>query len=403
VRHRLRQLEPWLDYATELGCTGLQLGPIFASETHGYDTVDHRRIDPRLGDEQDFERLVAAAGERGLKIMLDGVFNHVGRGFQAFRDAVAGGPDSDAARWFHLYWRQDRGPDVEVFEGHQSLVKLNHGEPAVAEYVADAMAYWFERGIAGWRLDAAYDVAPAFWAEVLPRVRERFPDAYFVGEVIHGDYVGIVAESGLTAVTQYELWKAIWSSLNDRNFFELTAALERHERFLEHMVPMTFLSNHDVTRIASQLGDARHLPHALAVMMTVGGTPSIYAGDEQAFRGVKEDRAGGDDAVRPAFPAVPDRLAPHGLPVHAMYQELIRMRRARPWLADGRTEVRSRTNTTLVYRTTARIDAQQSIDVALNLEDAPLSLPGTSWKPIAGAVGAGVVPPNGWAIGHIRE
>src|SRR5262249_6030213 len=152
-------------------------------------------------------------------------------------------------------------------------------------------------------LDAAYAVAPSFWRRVLPRVRAAYPDARFVGEVIHGDYARIVADAGLDAVTQYELWKAVWSALNDRNFFELAAALRRHEGFLQRMVPLTFLGNHDVTRIASQLRDQRHLAHALAVLLTVGGSPSIYAGDEQAFRGVKEHRPGGDDAIRPRFPA----------------------------------------------------------------------------------------------------
>ncbi len=290
-----------------------------------------------------------------------------------------------------------------MFEGHHSLVKLNHDEAAVADYVARVMVHWLGRGASGWRLDAAYAVAPSFWARVLPGVRAKFPGAYFVGEVIHGDYVRIVAESGFDAVTQYELWKAIWSALNDRNFFELTAALERHERFLQHLVPMTFLGNHDVTRIASQLKDERHLEHALAVLMTVGGSPSIYAGDEQGFRGVKEHRVGGDDAVRPYFPPRPDELAPHGWPLHALYQELIALRRARPWLAGGRTEVRSRTNTTLVYRTSDRSDAKHSIDVVLNVADKPLEIPEASLELLAGKVqdGGHAVPAHGWAIGHL--
>lgn len=405
VQHRLRGLEPWLDYMADLGCTGLQLGPIFASETHGYDTIDHFRIDPRLGDQDDFDQLLEAARQRGLRVLLDGVFNHIGRQFAVFQDALSGGPDSAAARWFHFYWHADRAPDVEVFEGHQSLVSFNHSEPAVADYVVDTMKHWLERGVAGWRLDAAYAVAPQFWARVLPRVREQFPDAYFVGEVIHGDYVNFASQSELDAVTQYELWKATWSSLNDRNFFELTAALERHESFLQHMIPMTFLSNHDVTRIASKLNDERYLPHAVAMWMTVGGAPSLYAGDEQGFRGVKEDRPGGDDAVRPAFPPTPEDLAPEGWSLHELHKQLIALRRERPWLADARTEVRSRTNTTLIYRSSARVDAQQSIDVALNLEDEPLPLPGHEWKPLAGdvAADANAVPPHGWAIGHLVE
>lgn len=404
VQHRLARLEPWLDYAAALGATGVALGPIFASESHGYDTIDHFRIDPRLGDEGDFDRFIAAASARGLKVLLDGVFNHVGRSFPRFGEALRDGPNSDAARWFHLHWHPEGGrePDAEVFEGHRALVKLNHDEPAVVEYVARVMSEWLGRGIAGWRLDAAYAVAPSFWARVLPGVRANFLEAYFVGEVIHGDYVRIVAESGLDAVTQYELWKAIWSALNDRNFFELTAALERHERFLQPMVPMTFLGNHDVTRITSQLNDERHLGHAVAVLMTVGGSPSIYAGDEQGFRGVKEHRVGGDDAIRPTFPSDPGELAPHGWPLHALYQELIALRRARPWLAGGRTEVRSRTNTGLIYRTWDRADATHSLDVALNVADTPLKLTGT-FELLAGKVqdGGRSVPAHGWAIGHL--
>ncbi len=403
VQHRLARLETWLDYVAELGCTGLALGPIFASETHGYDTVDHLRIDPRLGDDADFDRLVVAAKERGLSLLLDGVFNHVGRGFRPFADALQAGPESATANWFHLRWPKagDRAPTAENFEGHDSLVKFNHNEPAVAEYVEQVMTHWLARGAAGWRLDAAYAVAPSFWARVLPRVREKFPEAYFVGEVIHGDYVQFVSDSTLHSVTQYELWKAIWSALNDRNFFELTAALERHERFLQQFVPMTFVGNHDVTRIASQLKDARHLGHALVVLMTIGGTPSIYAGDEHAFQGVKEDREGGDDAVRPVFPTDPSGLAPHGWPSHALHQQLIALRRERPWLTDGRTEVTSRTNTTLIYRTYSRTDMNESIDVVLNVDDKPLKLPGTRFDQLVGAVKEGTVPPHGWAVGHI--
>ena len=129
VRHRLRQLDGWLDYVVELGCSGLLLGPIFAAETHGYDTVDHFEVDPRLGDQEDFDHLVAEAGRRGLRIVLDGVFNHVGRSFPAFAAALAGGPDSPAARWF----RRDPGSgEYATFEGHHQLVALDHEEPEVA-------------------------------------------------------------------------------------------------------------------------------------------------------------------------------------------------------------------------------------------------------------------------------
>jgi cyclomaltodextrinase / maltogenic alpha-amylase / neopullulanase len=350
VRHRLRQLTGWLDYAVELGCSGLLLGPVFAAETHGYDTIDHFQIDARLGDQEDFDDLIAEAGRRGLRVVLDGVFNHVGRSFPAFQAALRGGPGSPAARWFR---RDPASGDFATFEGHRQLVALDHGEPEVLDYVTQVMTHWLDRGAAGWRLDAAYAVPASFWAKALPAVRGSHPDAWFLGEMIHGDYVAYAAESGLDSVTQYELWKAIWSSLNDRNFFELAYALGRHNRILDGVMPQTFTGNHDVTRLASQLADERHLGHALAVLLSVGGIPSIYYGDEQAFRGVKEQRAGGDDEIRPAFPATPGELPPAGWPAYRLHQRLIGFRRRHPWLVRARTTTPHLANETMAVRAAA--------------------------------------------------
>ncbi len=350
VRYRLRQLEGWLDYAVELGCSGLLLGPIFAAETHGYDTIDHFTVDPRLGDQADFDHLVAEAGRRGMRIVLDGVFNHVGRSFPVFQAALAGGPGSPAARWFR---RHKESGDYETFEGHDQLVVLDHEEPEVLGYVVAVMTHWLDRGAAGWRLDAAYAVPPAFWAKALPQVREGHPDAWFVGEVIHGDYAAYAAASGLDSVTQYELWKAIWSSLNDRNFFELAWALDRHNEILDGVTPQTFVGNHDVARLASLLSDDRHIGHALAVLFTVAGIPSVYYGDEQGFRGVKENRAGGDDEIRRSFPASPAELPPGGWPTYRLHQRLIGFRRRHPWLVRARTSVQQLTNEALAFRAAA--------------------------------------------------
>jgi glycosidase len=369
ARHRLRQLVGWLDYAVELGCSGLLLGPIFAAETHGYDTIDHFRIDPRLGDQEDFDQLVAEAGRRGLRIVLDGVFNHVGRSFPAFQAALAQGPDSAAARWFR---RDQQSGDYETFEGHDQLVTLDHETPEVLDYVIRVMTYWLDRGAAGWRLDAAYAVPPSFWSKALPRVRSAHPGAWFVGEMIQGDYVAYASEAGLDSVTQYELWKAIWSSLNDRNFFELAWTLDRHNQVLAGLTPQTFVGNHDVTRLASQLTDERHLGHALAVLFTVGGIPSVYYGDEQAFRGVKEDRAGGDDEIRPAFPASPAELSPEGWPTYRLHQRLIGFRRRHPWLVRARSTTEHLTNEAVAFRVAAD-DAE--IVVLLNVGDDEFRFP----------------------------
>ncbi|MFW7414437.1 alpha-amylase family glycosyl hydrolase [Demequina sp. SO4-18] len=404
--HRLLDLIPWLDYVVELGASGLALGPIFASETHGYDTTDYFAIDPRLGTDEDFDALVTEAHGRGLRILLDGVFNHVGRSFGPFQEALAQGPAADAGAWFSLQWQAGAAPgdepDYRDFEGHHHLVALNHEEPAVADFVVEVMEHWLARGADGWRLDAAYAVPSSFWGQVTSRVRQHHPDAYFVGEYIHGDYAAEVETGGLDSTTQYELWKAVWSSLNDANFYELTSALERHNDLLATYAPLTFIGNHDVTRIASKLSDPELLPHAVVVLLTVGGTPSIYYGDEQGYRGAKEEREGGDDEIRPAFPPSPDDLSPEGKPILVLHQELIGLRRRHPWLHRATTEVLHLSNEVLAYRVASD---DHALVVALNLshelQQAPVAGGGAVLAGEA-AIDPGAdtaeVPARGWAV-----
>lgn len=397
--HRLRRLVDWFDHAIALGASGIALGPIFASRTHGYDTTDHYRIDPRLGDDADFDYLVAEARRRGLRILLDGVFNHVGADFPRYQRAAQ---DDTAARWF-----RGRPGAFHTFEGHSELITLNHDNPEVIDYTADVMAHWLERGADGWRLDAAYTVPERFWASTLPRVRERFPDSWFVGELIHGDYAAVVRSATFDSATQYELWKAIWSSLNDGNFFELDWALQRHAEFLAGFVPLTFIGNHDVTRIASRLDNPRHVTHALVLLLTVGGVPSVYAGDELGFRGVKEERYGGDDAVRPEFASPPLELDAFGAEIWALHQFLVGLRRRHPWLHRATTSALRLENRHYVYETRNGDDA---LLVALNIGDEPMrvALPqlGTAHRRVIGGssapppevVDAVVVEPHGWRI-----
>lgn len=345
VSHRLAHLGAWLDHAVALGCSSLALGPVFSSASHGYDTLDYFTIDPRLGDDDDFDHLLQAAYARGLSVLLDGVFNHVSRRNRIVQDAQSAGPDSDAGRM--VRWCAGR---LDVFEGHSDLVALNHDNPAVREHVTRIMNYWCGRGVDGWRLDAAYSVNPEFWAAVLPSVREKYPDVWIFGEVIHGDYASIVRASGMDSVTQYELWKGIWSSIESRNFFELDHALGRHNEFSDAFTPMTFVGNHDVTRIASRVGqDGAVL--ATAILATIGGIPLIYYGDELAYRGVKEERFGGDDDIRPVFPASPADLSNLGADTLRAHQSLLGLRRRHPWLVDARTESLDLTNERYVYRT----------------------------------------------------
>ena len=394
--HRLTHLESWLDYLVALGANGLALGPVFRSSTHGYDTIDYFEVDPRLGDTADLVHLIEAAHSRGIRVMLDGVFNHVGREFAPLQTALA----DPAAPENALFRHADSG-ELAVFEGHGALVALDHANPEVADYVVSVMNHWLDLGVDAWRLDAAYSVPVAFWNSVLPRVRAEHPDTYVLGEVLHGDYAGFVRDGGLDTVTQYELWQAIWHSIAEANFFELDWALKRNNEFLETFVPYTFLGNHDVTRIVTQIADERHHAHALVLLFTLGGTPAIYYGDERAARAVKEERFGGDDAIRPAYPATPDELPAGGESVYALHQELIGLRRRHSWLHTAVSTPIELTNTGYVYEVAA---GGERLVVALNIGDEALIVkdPAAVPETVAGRAdrraGQVSVPPHAWAI-----
>lgn len=404
VTHRLGRIEAWLDHLIDLGLNGLQLGPVFESSSHGYDTVDYYRVDRRLGDDHDLQQLIEAAHRRGIRVLLDGVFNHVSRRHPLFQALQAEGPGAASADLFHVDWDGwEPGGEVDaaVFEGHGELVTLNHDSPAVRELVVDVMVHWLDRGVDGWRLDAAYAVPSSFWAEVLPRVRAKHPQAWFTAEVIHGDKAEFVAETGVDSVTQYELWQGIWHSSVDGNLFELAHAIERHVELLPAFVPSTFIGNHDVTRIASAMGDSRHLPHALATLLTLAGTPGIYAGDEYGYEAVKEARVGGDDAVRPEFaPQPPDQLSAREREVQGLTHDLVALRRSEPWLHAAYTDILERADDSLSFRTARGADA---VVTALNIGDDAVELPiGDASAVIAGA---GEIrrrhvrlDPHGWAI-----
>ena len=283
------------------------------------------------------------------------VFHHVGRGHGHFRDVLANGSQSAWRDWFEIdFGRPGRdGFAYANFEGHDHLVKLNHANRAVLDWAVDVARYWVDRGVDAFRLDAAYALPPAFVAAFADRVRELRPDLFLVGEVIRGDYERTVREMHLSTVTQYELWKGIWSSLNDGNFFELAHALKRHADFCQHFSPWTFVGNHDTTHIATQLSDRRDLGHALAVLFTVPGIPAIYAGDEQGAEGRKYERAGGDAEIRRPPPFRPTELAGNSLDIWRLHRDLIAVRRARPWLATGMLSVTRVDNRTIMYEVRA--------------------------------------------------
>lgn len=399
---RLRSFEPWLDYVSDLGCNGLLFAPLFASETHGYDTTDFYNLDARLGTNTDLIWLIERCRERNIRIVFDGVFNHVGRSFGPFQDVRHHRQGSRFASWFLIDWNNTHNEDgfsYVNFEGHHRLVKLNHHNPEVVDYVVNVMNHWLGFGIDGWRLDAAYSVPHSFWQQVLDRVRQKFPDAWMLGEVIHGDYSNSVRQGHLESVTQYELWKSIWSALNDRNFFELSHALNRNNDFNNVFLPNVFIGNHDVTRIASELKDVRDVELALAVLCTIPGTPSIYYGDEQLWMARKEKRPGGDDAIRPAFPTLPQELTGNSS-TYDKYRELIWLRRNNAWIASARVKMITLTNQTFAYE--IKFEGNKFL-VALNVSDSDFRLHSSAnMQLVAGHAHSDAagwsVPSHGWAI-----
>ncbi|MBI4898925.1 MAG: alpha-amylase [Actinobacteria bacterium] len=387
---RLAQLEPWLDYAVSFGANGLLLGPIFRSATHGYDTLDHYEIDPRLGTTETFSHLVALCRSKGVRVALDGVFNHMSRDSEIVRRALKGGPGSADGRWIRWVEGYPR-----YFEGHEALVELNLSEPAVIRHVVSVVSHWTDAGADAWRFDAAYAAGPDAWHPITDAIRFLHPGTWLMGEVIHADYADFVHRSGMDSVTQYELWKAIWSSIATKNFWELAHALGRHRAMVEHFVPYTFVGNHDTTRIASQIPDPRHLEHAIALLALLPGTPGIYAGDEQAFTGVKTDSATGDDAVRPPFPANPYELLPFGRDVYDLHQRLIGLRRRHRWLVTAAVTTRELENEFVIVELTGA-DGER-LEVVLSLCDEPRPLPpGTVLE--GSNRSSPNLEPHGWAV-----
>jgi cyclomaltodextrinase len=387
----LARLEPWLDHVRALGCGAVLLTPIFVSSTHGYDTVDPFRIDQRLGDEDDLARFVDACRARDLRLVLDGVFNHVGRGFPAFQDVVAHGEASPFANWFRLDFSRDDGDGFgyRTFEGHRELVALDHRSPEVLAWAVDVACHWLDRGADGWRLDVAYAIPTDFLAAFVVRVRERHPDAFLFGEMIHGDYAAFVAASGLDSVTQYELHKAIWSSLNDANLFELAWSLKRHRELVGSFAPVTFVGNHDVSRIASQLHDRRHLAHALAILCTVPGIPCLYYGDEWGWEGAKTDGAGGDDPMRGPLPEPGAPVSPGAASVLELHRRAIAVRRDRPWLTRADLEIGELAN----RRMTLEVSAPEGRLLTILDTDAGATDPPPGWRPILTEPGVTIAEP----------
>ncbi len=306
--NRIQKVKEWIPHLEKLGIGAIYFSPVFESDTHGYDTRDYTKIDCRLGTNQDFKEVCEALHRAGIRVVLDGVFNHVGRGFWAFQDVKEKREASPYKDWFHINFGGNSGYNdgfwYEGWEGHYELVKLNLQNPAVVDYLLDCVAFWMDEfDIDGLRLDVAYSLSEDFLRRLHGFCKGREPGFFLLGEMIHGDYKRIMNPEMLDSVTNYECYKGLYSAFNSLNLFEIAHSLARQfgpEPWTlykgEHL--FNFADNHDVSRVATILTDEKQLPALYAVLFSMPGIPCLYYGSEW---GTKGDKHQGDDALRPCF------------------------------------------------------------------------------------------------------
>lgn len=307
---RIRKVIDWIPHIKNLGANAIYLSPVFESDTHGYNTRDFRKIDVRLGTNEDFADVCQALHKEGIKVVLDGVFNHVGRGFWAFQDVLEKRWDSPYKDWFHISFdgnsNYNDGLWYEGWEGNYDLVKLNLCHPDVKQHIFDSIRSWVEEfDIDGLRLDVAYCLDENFVRELRAFCDSLKPDFFLVGEMLHGDYNRLMNDSMLHSATNYECYKGLFSSFNSMNMFEIIHSLLRQfgpENWTlyrgKHL--LCFVDNHDVSRIASNLTNEQHLPLIYALCFGMPGIPCVYYGSEW---GAKANKSEGDPALRACFDA----------------------------------------------------------------------------------------------------
>lgn len=308
---RIRKVVDIIPHIKKLNIDAIYFSPVFESDRHGYDTRDYTKIDVRLGSNEDFAFVCKTLKENGIKVVLDGVFNHVGRGFFAFQDVLQNRENSIYKDWFHISFEGDScfndGLWYEGWEGHFELVKLNLENPNVIEYLFSCIKMWIEEfNIDGLRLDVAYCLKESFMRKLREFSNSVGEDFFLLGEVLFGDYNRIVNDEMLHSCTNYECYKGIYSSFNDMNLFEIAHSLNRQfgkegSAIYKGKHLLSFADNHDVIRVASILKEQKHLPLVYALLFGMPGIPCIYYGSEWGITGVKDKNS--DDDLRPEIKA----------------------------------------------------------------------------------------------------
>lgn len=370
-----KKLDAWAQHAAKLGCTAIYIGPLFESGSHGYDTIDYRLVDRRLGTNEEFKQFVAACHERGQKVIVDGVFNHVGRDFFAFRELKEHRENARYRDWFCdvNFWGNNEyndGFSYGNWGGFNLLVKLNQRNPEVQNYHFDTIRFWVDEfDIDGIRLDAADVLDFDFMKGLRRAANEVKPEFWLMGEVIHGDYSRWANPEMLHSVTNYELHKGLWSGHNDHNYFEIAHTMRRLQGLCHDTRLYNFSDNHDVERLPNKLRNREHIRHIALLVYTLWGIPSIYYGSEFGIEGKKE--WGSDWPLRPCLELTDYTDAEKTNPVTSIYAALGRLKAECPELSWG--EFKELTLTTQSYAYARVLDGKAVVAV-YNNGDSPVSM-----------------------------
>ena len=386
--HRLNTLLTWIDHIKEIGCTALYIGPLFESVGHGYETTDYKKLDSRLGTNEDLTNFVKACHDKGIRVIFDGVFNHTGRDFFAFKDIQKNRENSPYVNWycnvnFGGNTEYNDGFSYENWGGYNLLVKLNQRNPEVQNYICDVIRFWVsEFDIDGIRLDAA-DVLDFDFMRVLRHTADEVKkDFWLMGEVIHGDYSRWVNGQTLHSVTNYALHKALYSGHNDHNYFEIAHTI----KYLQNMGDLdlyNFVDNHDVERIHTKLQNKAHFAPVHVLLYTLPGVPSIYYGSEFGIDGKKEKFS--DASLRPALDLKDYADAVTKNPCTALIAALGKVRQGTPALSYGSYSELALTNRQFAF---ARDLDGVRVIVTVNNDDseAEMNLPTGSADEYVGAL-----------------
>ena len=369
--NRIKKVIEWIEHFKDLGVNTILFSPLFESTSHGYDTADYEKLDKRLGTNDDFKEVCQKLHEAGFRILLDGVFNHVGRDFFAFKDLQEKRESSPYKDWFCHVNFGGSSPygdafSYEAWEGHYNLVKLNLWNQEVRNYLFHAVELWMnEFEVDGLRLDVAYCMDEDFLRALRNFTEAKQKDFWLMGEMIHGDYSRLIKPDLLHSTTDYECYKGIYSSHNDKNYFEINYSMNRlfgRGGLCEKLQLYNFVDNHDVERIGSVLKDRRHLENVYTLLFTMPGIPSIYYGSEWGIEGKKVK--GTDKSLRPELNLEQMLQLDQGLVKHI--HKLSEIRKQYAALQEGNYEQIVVRNQQLIF---ARNLGEEIVYTVLNLQD----------------------------------